>query len=70
MRTADIDRRSDVARYLPRSDFPADRDTLVGDLERIGAPDDVTDAIRRLPAGRKFATVGDLGSALGIPTEG
>ncbi len=69
MTPADVDRRSDLARYLPRGDFPADRDTLVGQLERTWAPDDVTDTVRRLPEGSRFAAFGDVVRALGIPTE-
>jgi hypothetical protein len=69
MTPADVDRRSDLARYLTRGDFPADRDALLGFLDRSGAPDDVTDAIRRLPGGRRFAAFGDVVRALGIPTE-
>jgi hypothetical protein len=66
---AEIDRRSDIARYLPPHRFPADRDALLGCLEGTDAPDEVADAIAALPADRSFATVGDVARALGIPTE-
>jgi hypothetical protein len=69
MTAADAERRSDIARYLPPRAFPADRDTLLGCLARASVPDDIYDAVRNLPAGRQFATIGEVVRALGIPTE-
>lgn len=69
MTAADAERRSDIARYLPPRAFPADRDTLLGYLSRESAPDDISDAIGSLPAGRRFRTIGEVVRALGIPTE-
>jgi hypothetical protein len=65
----DVERRSDIARYLPVRAFPADRRVLLGFLKQTGAPDEVVDAIRRLPGDRQFATVGEVVRALGIATE-
>jgi hypothetical protein len=66
---AQVDRRSDIARWLEPHDFPAHRDTMLGYLQRTGAPDDVVDAISQLPARREFGSVADVMRALGIPTE-
>lgn len=69
MTAADVERRADIARWLPPHKFPAGRDTLLPFLQHEGAPDDVVDAITSLPARRKFATIGELIRALGIPYE-
>jgi hypothetical protein len=69
MTPADVAARSDIARWLEPHAFPADRDTMLGYLQREGAPDEVTDAISRLPAGQSFSRTGDVIRALGIPTE-
>jgi Protein of unknown function (DUF2795) len=69
MTRQDVDRRSDIARCLPARTFPADRRALLDHLQRTGAPDEVIDAIRGLPADREFATVGEVVRALGIATE-
>ena len=69
MTPADVERRADIARWLPPHKFPADRDTLLAFVQHEGAPDEVADAIASLPARRKFATIGELVRALGIPYE-
>jgi hypothetical protein len=69
MTRADVERRSDIARYLPPHKLPASRDTLLDFLQRTGAPDDVVDAISSLPTDREFRTVGEIVRALGIHTE-
>jgi hypothetical protein len=69
MTAADAERRSDIARYLPLRAFPADRDALLAHLGPENIPDDIYDAIRSLPPGRQFRTIGDVVRALGIPTE-
>ncbi len=69
MTPADVERRADIARWLPRHKFPVDRDTLLAFLRHEGAPDDVVDAIASLAARRNFATIGEVVRALGIPYE-
>lgn len=69
MTPADVERRSDIARWLPPHKFPADRAVLLAFLQHEGAPDDVVDAIASLPGRRKFATIGEVVRALGIPYE-
>ena len=69
MTPADVERRADIARWLPPHKLPADRDTLLAFVQHEGAPDDVTGALASLPARRKFATIGEIVRALGIPYE-
>ena len=69
MTPADVERRADIARWLPPHKFPTDRETLLAFVQHEGAPDDVTDAIASLPARRNFATIGEVVRALGIPYE-
>ena len=69
MTPADVDLRSDIARWLPPHKLPEDRDALLEFLQHEGAPDEVADAVGRLPAGRKFGTIGEIVRALGIPYE-
>jgi hypothetical protein len=69
MTTGDVELRSDIARWLPPHKLPEDRDALLEFLQHEGAPDEVADAIGRLPAGRKFGTIGEIVRTLGIPYE-
>jgi hypothetical protein len=69
MTPAAVDLRSDIARWLPPHKLPEDREALLEFLQHEGAPDDVAAAIGRLPAGRKFGTIGEIVRALGIPYE-
>jgi uncharacterized protein DUF2795 len=69
MTPADVERRSEIARWLEPHKFPSERDTMLDYLQREGAPDEVIDAIATLPARRTFGRTGDVIRALGIPTE-
>jgi len=69
MTHADVDRRSDIAIYLPPGKLPADRDKILGYVRRAGATDDVLDALGNLPPHREFRTIGEVVRAIGIPTE-
>lgn len=69
MTPADVERRSEIARWLEPHKFPSDRDMMLGYLQGDGAPDEVIDAIASLPARRSFGRPGDVIRALGIPTE-
>src|ERR1700722_13149231 len=64
---ADVERPPNISRLLPPHKYPANRETLLPFLQHEGAPDDVVDAIASLPARQKFATIGELARALGIP---
>jgi hypothetical protein len=69
MTAGDVNRRSDIARYLPARAFPADRASMLAYLRRTETPDEVYDAVRRLPPRRQFRSIGDVVRALGIATE-
>jgi Protein of unknown function (DUF2795) len=65
----DLERRSELARALTRSVFPADRDAIVAHLERTGAEQELIDEARTLPGGRRYGNVGEVARALGLETE-
>ena len=69
MTTADVELRSDIARWLPPHKLPEDRAALLEFLQHEGAPDDIVAAIGRLPGGQKFGTIGEIVRTLGIHTE-
>ena len=69
MTDADVQRRADIAIWLPPGKLPADRDAILGYLQDTGAPDEVIDAVASLPAGQEFGTIGEMARALGIHTE-
>jgi hypothetical protein len=69
MTHADVDRRSDIAVYLPPGKLPADRDRILEYVRRAGAADDVVDALSNLPPRREFRTIGEVVRAIGIHTE-
>lgn len=61
----DVERRSRLALYLPRGAFPMIRELVIDTAQSHAAPDAVLADLRRLPAGREFATVGEVFKALG-----
>jgi Protein of unknown function (DUF2795) len=69
MTAEDVGRRSELASYLDRSVFPADRGRLMDDAEANNAPDAILAELRRLPDGQEFANVQDVWAALGGGTE-
>lgn len=69
MDNEDVQHRSEIARYLGKGVWPADRDALVAKARENGAPDAVLADLGRLPAGEDFANVQDVSRALGIGTE-
>lgn len=69
MTQVDVDERSDIARSLGTSAFPADRDTLVSVAEENEATDQVLSLLRSLPADRTFSNVQDVARALGLHVE-
>ena len=66
----DVGGRSDLAAYLGRSAYPAERDELIGVAESNNATDSVLAELRSLPAGKRFDNVNDVWQALGRGTEG
>ena len=65
----DAEARSDIARYLDPSAFPADREGLVANAEANNAPDAVLERLQVLPAGRTYEAMPDVWAALGGTVE-
>jgi hypothetical protein len=65
----DADARSDIARYLDPSAFPADREGLVANAEANNAPEAVLERLRALPAGRTYDALPDVWAGLGGTVE-
>ncbi len=61
--------RAELSRHLRLSAFPATRDALLDEAAENNAPQDVTDVLRKLPAGATFATVYEVWAALGGEVE-
>ena len=62
----DIALRSELARVLSRSDFPAERDTLLGRLSDADASAALVARVAGLTADRPFASAHEIMIALGI----
>jgi hypothetical protein len=69
MTQTDVDERSDIARALGTSAFPADRQTLVAIAADNEATDHILELLRSLPADRTFENVQDVAVALGLHVE-
>jgi hypothetical protein len=65
----DAEARSDIARYLDPSAFPADRDGLVANAEANNAPEAVLERLQALPAGRTYGALPDVWAGLGGTVE-
>ncbi|MEW9530113.1 DUF2795 domain-containing protein [Microbispora sp. NPDC049125] len=65
---ADVERRSNLAKWLSDAGFPADSVRLLAHAEERNAPDAVIDAVRRLPD-MKFHNIGEVAEALGLGIE-
>jgi Protein of unknown function (DUF2795) len=64
-----IELRSDLARHLDRTSFPATTEHLVESLEEHQAEQRLLDLVASLPARARFGNLGDVLHALGIPVE-
>lgn len=69
MTSEEVEQRSRLGRYLDLSAQPADREGLRRAAERHNAPDDVLDALDRLPPGRAFQTVDEVWATLHRTTD-
>ena len=65
----DAEARTDIARFLNPSTFPADREALLADAERNQAPEQVLERLQALPTGRAYENVQDVWGALGGTVE-
>jgi len=64
-----IELRSDLARHLGRTAFPATRAHLLEALEAAQAEQRLLDLVAGLPPRVRFASVGEVARALGLPVE-
>jgi hypothetical protein len=64
-----IELRSDLARHLDRTAFPATRAHLLETLAAHQAEQRLLDLVSSLPDGVTFASLGELLRALGLPIE-
>ncbi|MEU6851863.1 DUF2795 domain-containing protein [Actinacidiphila alni] len=69
MTPQDVIVRSELARHLERSVYPADRDTLLASLRRHQAPDGLTALVSRLPAADTYPNLQGVVTALGLGAE-
>ena len=65
----DAEARSDIARYLDPSAFPADREGLVANAEANNAPEVVLERLQALPGGTTYDALPDVWAALGGTVE-
>lgn len=61
----DVERRSNLAKWLSDARFPADRRALLTHAVSKAAPEPVLQAVRTLPD-EKFHNVGEVATALGL----
>jgi hypothetical protein len=64
-----IELRSDLARHLDRTAFPATRERLLEILTAQYAEQRLLDLVSALPDSEAYNTVGELARALGLPAE-
>jgi hypothetical protein len=64
-----IELRSDLARHLDRTAFPATRAHLLQTLTTHQAEQRLLDLVSSLPASARFASLAELLRALGLPVE-
>jgi Protein of unknown function (DUF2795) len=65
----ELEARTDLARHLEPSIFPADREALLTSARDAGAPPDILSRLEQLPADREYGTVQEVWEALGGPAE-
>jgi hypothetical protein len=65
----EVEERSRLGRYIPRSALPGDRERLLTGAREMLAPDDILAALSRLPEGREYQTVNQIWAALGHHNE-
>jgi hypothetical protein len=65
----EVEQRSRLGRYIPRSSLPGDREELVLGATGLNAPDDVIAQLASLPAGERYQTVNAVWAALGHHNE-
>lgn len=64
-----VELRSDLARHLDRTVWPATRESLLEILTERNAGDRLLERLTSLPEGQRYASLLDLTRALGLPEE-
>lgn len=65
----EVEGRSRLGRYIPRSSLPGDREELVLGANSLNAPEDVIEQLASLPSGDRYQTVNEIWAALGHHNE-
>ena len=65
MSPADVEGRAELASFLGKDCYPMVRTQVIDLVMERNAPERVIDLVRRLPAGREFANVNEIWTALG-----
>jgi hypothetical protein len=65
----EVEERSRLGRYIPRSSLPGDREELVLGATEMNAPDDVIAQLASLPTDERYRTVNEIWAALGHHNE-
>ena len=63
--TSDTEQRTDLARHLQPSRFPASRERLLASAREEHAPDRVIALLQQLPEGREYTNVQEVWQELG-----
>lgn len=69
MTSEDVASRAELARYLGRGLYPADRDGVLDALRQNNAPDRLLELGESLPGGETYANVQEIARALGLGVE-
>jgi hypothetical protein len=65
----EVEERSRLGSYIPRSSLPGDREELVVGANSLNAPDDVIEQLATLPPDERYQTVNEIWAALGHHNE-
>lgn len=65
----EVEERSRLGRYIPRTSLPGDREELILGATNMGAPEDIIAQLSALPAGETYQTVNEIWAALGHHNE-
>jgi hypothetical protein len=65
----EVEARSRLGRFIPRSSLPGDREQLILGAHELNAPDDILEQLAALPAGETYQTVNEIWAALGHSNE-
>jgi hypothetical protein len=65
----EVEARSRLGRFIPRSSLPGDREELIVGANDMNAPDDILEQLAALPAGETYQTVNEIWAALGHSNE-